>query len=93
MNGKSQMLDHIFTKVFIGMNLYDFIALDDLHTVSSGDVQSLNKDLSERAISEIPAEHKDRVRDYIVSVLNMGSVDPIFVPQLERLLGELQKIN
>ena len=73
------------------MNLFDFIALGDLHTISSGDLQYLNKDLSEMSIFEVPAEHKAKFIDYLLSVLNMGSVEPSLIPKLEQLLGDLQK--
>jgi len=75
------------------MNLLDYIAMGEIHTLSADDAQSLNVDLSARSHSDIPAEFKDRVADYIIAAINMESVDPKLLPKIENLLKDLQQGN
>lgn len=73
------------------MNLSKYMSLDEEHTLSSDDVQALNVDLAVRSPSEIPEEYKPRVADYILKVLNMGSVEPRLIPSIEKLLQGLRQ--
>jgi hypothetical protein len=73
------------------MNLYNYILLDEEHTLSPDDAQALNADLSSRSPSEIPEEHRSKVANYIVVALNMGSVEPQLIPSLEKFLQGLRQ--
>lgn len=72
------------------MNLKEFLALDEEHTIASHETQSLNSDLASTLAENIPNSRRARVADYLVTALNMESVDDDVRPNLELLLGELQ---
>ena len=73
------------------MNLSQYAALDEEHVLSPDDVQSLNLDLSTKALSDIPKDYRMRISDYLVAALNMGSIDPHLIPGIEELLQRLQQ--
>ncbi len=73
------------------MNLEEFIALKDKHTISSKDAQSLNDCLARTSAESIPSDNRGRVADYLVTALNMRSVSQETFARLESLLGNLQK--
>jgi hypothetical protein len=72
------------------MNLEQFIALDEGHTISSQDAQSLNDCLARTSAESIPTDQRGRVADYLATALNMESVSQETVARLESLLGNLQ---
>lgn len=72
------------------MNLKEFLALDEEHTIASHEAQSLNSDLASTPAENIPNSHRARVAGYLVAALNMKSVDDDIRTNLELLLGELQ---
>ena len=67
------------------MNLNRYLILEEEHTLSSDEVQALNADISAKGLSDIPEKHRERVADYIVAALNMGTVEPDLVPSIEGL--------
>ena len=73
------------------MNLNRYLILEEEHTLSSDEVQALNADISAKGLSDIPEKHRERVADYIVAALNMGTVEPDLVPSIEGLLQDLQQ--
>lgn len=72
------------------MNLEEFIALDEEHSISSQDAQSLNDCLARTSAESIPTDQRGRVADYLTTALNMESVSQETVARLESLLGNLQ---
>jgi hypothetical protein len=72
------------------MNLEEFIALDEEHSISSQDAQSLNDCLARTSAESIPTDQRGRVADYLATALNMKSVSQETVARLESLLGTLQ---
>jgi hypothetical protein len=72
------------------MNLEEFIALDEEHTISPSDAQSLNDCLARISAESIPTGYRGRVADYLATALNMKSVSQETVARLESLLGNLQ---
>ena len=75
------------------MDLSEFILLDEEHTLSPDDAQALNLDLSAKISSGIPKSYRQRVADYLLAALNMNSIDPNLVPNIEKLLHDLHKDN
>jgi hypothetical protein len=73
------------------MNLNKYMSLDEEHRLLPDDAQALNADLAVRSPSDIPAEYRPRVADYIVDALNMGSVERQLIPSTEKLLQGLQQ--
>jgi hypothetical protein len=54
------------------------------------DCLEINEKLSKVDITKIPTEQLANVRDYLVSALNMNSVNPKHIEALDLLLRELQ---
>jgi hypothetical protein len=73
------------------MNLNKYMSLNEEHTLLPDEVQALNADLAVRSPSDIPEEYRPRVTDYILDVLNMGSVEPPLIPSIEKLLQGLRQ--
>ena len=68
-----------------------FLALDGEMRVSPDEVQQLNRNLSALTATEIPRKKVEQVQDYLIAVLNFGSVDPQIRPALEKLASDLQE--
>ena len=72
------------------------MSLDKLYQVKMGgdltpeDCFEINETLSKVDITKIPIEQIANVRDYLVSALNMNSVNPKHIVALDLLLRELQ---
>lgn len=73
------------------MNLDKYLSLDEEHTLPPDEAQTFNADLSCRSLSEIPEEHRSRVADYIVTALNLRSVEPQLIPSMDKLLQGLRQ--
>lgn len=78
-------------QVVFQMNLDDFLAIEDVHTVTSEQVQILNHHLSATSHLDIPGDKMERVRDFLIMSLSMEAVEPALVPRLTQLLAELQE--
>ncbi|MBM7073112.1 hypothetical protein JQC92_13925 [Shewanella sp. 202IG2-18] len=74
------------------MNLDKFLSLPQEHTLSFEDCQLLNKDLASKSVDSIPVDSRALVNEYLVSVLNMGSVEWDMKEALESLLVNLQNV-
>lgn len=74
------------------MNLEQFLALPQEHEIAVDAVQKLNQGLSAKTISDIALEKRALVNEYLVSALNMNSVDNAIKSKLDALLVELQNV-
>ena len=72
------------------MLLNDFFQLPNNHTLSPEEAHRLNKELATTSATEIPDEHRDRVRDYLLAALNFNSVSADSQPGMDKLLSELE---
>lgn len=74
------------------MNLAQFLKFDDndKHEISRDEAQSLNKDLATKTLSVIPESRRSRVLDYLITALNMNSVEHDIQAKLESLVADLQ---
>lgn len=72
------------------MNLIEYLALDEMHTVLPEQSRSLIADLANRPSSDTPMSDRARVADYLTMALNMQSIEHDLVPAIERLLQDLQ---
>jgi len=59
--------------------------------INADECAIINKALAAAKIGEIPNDQLENVIDYLASSLNMGSVDPSLIKDLEKLLEILQK--
>ena len=75
------------------MKISEFLTLEGEFQISANDVQILNNNLSKLSDSDIPKEKFDHVLDYLIAVLNAGSVEPNIEPKLESLASDLQAIR
>lgn len=75
------------------MQPYDFFAPDGESPISSEEAQVLNRNLSRQTAKDIPEEKRVLVLDYLITALNMNSVELDSKPGIERLVSELQQEN
>ncbi len=72
--------------------------ISDLYRIKNGgslspdECQQINKLLSKITIDKIPKEQYTNVADYLVTALNIDSVEKDLVPDLDALLLQLQNI-
>ena len=72
------------------MNLTQFLELDD-DDISPENAQLLNMDLATKSVSSIPESRCPRVLEYLVTALNVNSVEPDIQAKLDSLVADLQK--
>ena len=74
------------------MNLQQFLKMSADEIMTHEEAGLLNEDLATKSVSNIP-EQKNRamVADYLVTALNMNSIEHDLVPSLELLLTTLQE--
>ncbi|MEZ8719334.1 hypothetical protein AB6D81_25665 [Vibrio splendidus] len=75
------------------MNLSEFLSLVEHgeFSLSPEEAQKLNTNLASKSLAEIPESIKVDLADYLVTALNMNSVEPAIEPQLSELLRQLQE--
>ena len=73
------------------MNLTQFLALDEEHDISPEQAQLLNRDLATKSVSSIPESGRRRVLEYLVTALNLNSVEHDIRAKLDSLVADLQK--
>jgi hypothetical protein len=73
------------------MEITQFLNMSDGDEISPQQAFELNQHLARALVSDIPAEQRNQVADYIATALNMSSVDADLVPALDALLASLQQ--
>jgi hypothetical protein len=73
------------------LKVSEFLSLEGDFKIAAGDVQKLNRNLSELSASDVPKEKSEHVLDYLIAALNAGSVDPSFLIKIEKLTSDLQE--
>jgi len=71
------------------MQLSEYFALPDEHTLSANEAQALNAVLSEATAQAIPDEKRELILDYLNAALLVGSVDKVHRSGVEVLISEL----
>jgi hypothetical protein len=72
------------------VQLKDYFALPEEHTLSINDAQALNARLSESTAHDVPEEKRDQILDYLSAALLMDSVDTFHKPGVEKLILEIK---
>lgn len=72
------------------MNIEQFVSMDNDETMSSQQANQLNTELSKLSAKDLPASYHGAIIDYLVTALNINSVDQELVGALDSLLESLQ---
>lgn len=75
------------------MTISEFLALEGEFHISASDAQKLNANFSELSARNVPMEKLNHVLDYLIAVLNAGSVEPNIAARIEKLASDLQEIR
>ncbi|MCJ9691376.1 hypothetical protein MOV76_06980 [Rhizobium sp. PRIMUS64] len=73
------------------MKMLDFLALGDGGQFTSDDAANLNRDLADKSMSDIPAERRQDVLNYLTNAMLHNSVDHDLRPKIEALIADLER--
>jgi hypothetical protein len=73
------------------MKLLDFLAVGDDEAFTVEDAANLNRDLASKSLSDIPAERRPDVLNYLTNAMLADSVDHDIRPQIEGLIADLER--
>lgn len=73
------------------MKILDFLALGDGEQFTSDDAANLNRDLANKSMSDIPAERRQDVLNYLTNAMLHNSVDHDLGPKIEALIADLER--
>lgn len=72
------------------MNIDQFLSMQDDEVMTATQADKLNKELAEISASDIALVDRPQIADYLVTVLNLNSVDEFLVGSLDSLLESIQ---
>lgn len=72
------------------MNIDQFLSMQDDEVMTATQADKLNKELAEISASDIALVDRPQIADYLVTVLNLNSVDEFLVDSLDSLLESIQ---
>lgn len=73
------------------MKMLDFLALSDSGQFTSDDAANLNRDLADKSMSDIPAERRQDVLNYLTNAMLHNSVVHDLRPKIEALIADLER--
>lgn len=72
------------------MTLLDFLNLGEGGVISASDAADLNRELATKTLSDIAPDDRQNVLDYLLSAMQMDSVDHDIRGKIDALINDLQ---